>query len=156
MYNQSIKMKSKILVLLLTFNIFFASAQENNVTIFGKWKIDLDIEKILEDNMNKLETYEKMVANLSSGLIINFFEDLEMYIDFKEENKAIFIIDSYIYEEQEIRWEIGENGDIIIDDSIENKIKITAENSVWRLFDDEIKLIEDGEINDKIILKKVL
>ena len=149
-------MKSKILVLLLTFNIFFASAQENNVTIFGKWKIDLDIEKILEDNMNKLETYEKMVANLSSGLIINFFEDLEMYIDFKEENKAIFIIDSYIYEEQEIRWEVGENGDIIIDDSIENKIKITAENSVWRLFDGEIKLIEDGEINDKIILKKVL
>ncbi len=148
-------MKSKILVLLLTFNIFFASAQENNVTIFGKWKIDLDIEKILEDNMNKLETYEKMVANLSSGLIINFFEDLEMYIDFKEENKAIFIIDSYIYEEQEIRWKVGENGDIIIDDSIENKIKITAENSVWRLFDDEIKLIEDGKINDKIILKKV-
>ena len=149
-------MKSKILVLLLTFNIFFASAQENNVTIFGKWKIDLDIEKILEDNMNKLETYEKMVASLSSGLIINFFKDLEMYIVFKQENKAIFVIDSYIYEEQEIRWEIGENGDIIIDDSIENKIKITAENSVWRLFDDEIKLIEDGEINDKIILKKVL
>ncbi len=149
-------MKSKILVLLLTFNIFFASAQENNVAIFGKWKIDLDIEKILEDNMNKLETYEKMVASLSSGLIINFFKDLEMYIVFKEENKAIFVIDSYIYEEQEIRWEIGENGDIIIDDSIENKIKITAENSVWRLFDDEIKLIEDGEINDKIILKKVL
>ena len=148
-------MKSKVLVLLLTFNIFFASAQENNETIFGKWKIDLDIEKILKHNMNKLETYEKMVANLSSGLIINFFEDLEMYIEFKEENKAIFIIDSYIYEEQEIRWEIGENGDIIIDDSIENKIKITAENSVWRLFDDEIKLIEDGEINDKIILKKV-
>ena len=149
-------MKSKILVLLLILNIFFASAQENNETIFGKWKIDLDIEKILEDNMNKLETYEKMVANLSSGLIINFFEDLEMYIEFKQENKAIFIIDSYIYEEQEIRWEIGENGDIIIDDSIENKIKITAENSVWRLFDDEIKLIEDGEINDKIIFKKVL
>jgi len=149
-------MKSKILVLLLILNIFFASAQENNETIFGKWKIDLDIEKILEDNMNKLETYEKIVANLSSGLIINFFKDLEMYIEFKEENKAIFIIDSYIYEEQEIRWEIGENGDIIIDDSIENKIKITAENSVWRLFDDEIKLIEDGEINDKIILKKVL
>ena len=149
-------MKSKILVLLFTFNILFASAQENNVTIFGKWKIDLDIEKILEDNMNKLETYEKMVANLSSGLIINFFEDLEMYIDFKEENKAIFIIDSYIYEEQEIKWEIGENGDIIIDDSIENKIKITAENSVWRLFDDEIKLMEDGVINDKIVLKKVL
>ena len=149
-------MKSKILVLLLTFNIFFASAQENNVAIFGKWKIDLDIEKILEDNMNKLETYEKMVASLSSGLIINFFKDLEMYIEFKEDNKAIFIIDSYIYEEQEIRWEIGQNGDIIIDDSIENKIKITAENSVWRLFDDEIKLIEDGEINDKIILKKVL
>ena len=149
-------MKSKLLVLLLTFNIFFASAQENNVAILGKWKIDLDIEKILEDNMNKLETYEKMVANLSSGLIINFFKDLEMYIVFKKENKAIFIIDSYIYEEQEIKWEIGENGDIIIDDSIENKIKITAENSVWRLFDDEIKLIEDGEINDKIILKKVL
>ena len=149
-------MKSKILVLLLTLNIFFASAQENNETIFGKWKIDLDIEKILDDNMNKLETYEKMVASLSSGLIINFFKDLEMYIVFKEENKAIFVIDSYIYEEQEIRWEIGENGDIIIDDSIENKIKITAENSVWRLFDDEIKLIEDGEINDKIILKKVL
>ena len=148
-------MKSKILVLLLTLNIFVAFTQENNETVFGKWKIDLDIEKILEDNMNKLETYEKMVASLSSGLIINFFKDLEMYIVFKEENKAIFIIDSYIYEEQEIRWEIGENGDIIIDDSIENKIKITAENSVWRLFDDEIKLIEDGEINDKIILKKV-
>ena len=89
-------MKSKILVLLLTLNIFFASAQENNETIFGKWKIDLDIEKILEHNMNKLETYEKMVASLSSGLIINFFKDLEMYIEFKEDNKAIFIIDSYM------------------------------------------------------------
>jgi hypothetical protein len=149
-------MKNKVFVLLLTLNIFFTVGQENKESILGKWRIDLDIEKILDENMNKLETYEKMVANLSSGLIINFFEDLEMYILFKEENKAIFIIDSYIREEQEIRWEIGENGDIIIDDSIENKIKITAENSVWRLFDDEIKLIEDGEINDKIILKKVL
>ena len=148
-------MKNKVFVLLLTLNIFFTVGQENKESILGKWRIDLDIEKILDENMNKLETYEKMVANLSSGLIINFFEDLEMYILFKEENKAIFIIDSYIREEQEIRWEIGENGDIIIDDSIENKIKITAENSVWRLFDDEIKLIEDGEINDKIILKKV-
>ena len=149
-------MKNKVFVLLLTLNIFFTVGQENKESILGKWRIDLDIEKILDENMNKLETYEKMVANLSSGLIINFFEDLEMYILFKEENKAIFIIDSYIREEQEIRWEIGENGDIIIDDSIENKIKITAENSVWRLFDDVIKLIEDGEINDKIILKKVL
>ena len=148
-------MKSKILVLLFTLNFFFASGQENKETIFGKWKIDLDIEKILDDNINKLETYEKMVASLSSGLIIDFFKDLEMYILFKKENKAIFIIDSYIYEEQEITWIYTENGEIIIDDSIENKIKITAENSVWRLFDDEIKLIEDGEINDKIILKKV-
>ena len=45
-----------------------------------------------------------MVASLSSGLIIEFFKDLEMYILFKKENKAIFIIDSYIYEEQEITW----------------------------------------------------
>ena len=105
--------------------------------------------------MNKLETYEKMVASLSSGLIIEFFKDLEMYILFKEENKAIFIIDSYIYEEQEITWVYTEDGEIIIDDSIENKIKLTAENSVWRLYDDEIKLIEDGEINNTIILKKV-
>ena len=148
-------MKNKALVLLFTLNLFFASGQENNESILGKWRIDLDIEKILDENMNKLETYEKMVASISSGLIIEFFKDLEMYILFKEENKAIFIIDSYVYEEQEIRWEIGENGDIIIDDSIENKIKITAENSVWRLFDDEIKLIEDGEINDSIVLKKV-
>ena len=38
---------------------------------------------------------------------------------------------------------------------LQNKIKLTAENSVWRLYDDEIKLIEDGEINNTIILKKV-
>ena len=148
-------MKNKALVLLFTLNIFFAFTQENYESILGKWKIDLDIEKILDDNMNKLETYEKMVASLSSGLIIDFFKDLEMYIVFKKENKAIFIIDSYIYEEQEITWVYTENGEIIIDDSIENKIKLTAENSVWRLYDDEIKLIEDGEINDSIILKKV-
>jgi len=148
-------MKNKILVLFLTLNIFFAFTQENSESILGKWKIDLNIEKILEDNMNKLETYEKMVASLSSGLIIDFFKDLEMYILFKKENKAIFIIDSYIYEEQEITWEYTKNGEIIIDDSIENKIKITSENSVWRLFDDEMKLIEDGVINDNIILKKI-
>ena len=147
-------MKNKILVLFLTLNIFFAFTQENSESILGKWKIDLNIEKILEDNMNKLETYEKMVASLSSGLIIDFFKDLEMYILFKKENKAIFIIDSYIYEEQEITWEYTKNGEIIIDDSIENKIKITSENSVWKVFDDEIRLIEDGEVNDNIILKK--
>lgn len=148
-------MKNKVLVLLFTLNFFFASGQENNESILGKWRIDLDIKKILDENINKLESYEKMVASLSSGLIIEFFKDLEMYILFKKENKAIFIIDSYIYEEQEITWARKENGEIIIDDSIENKIKLTAENSVWRLYEDEIKLIEDGEINDSIILKKV-
>ncbi|PDH46815.1 MAG: hypothetical protein CND26_03960 [Bacteroidetes bacterium MED-G13] len=148
-------MKNKILVLFLTLNIFFAFTQENSESILGKWKIDLNIEKILEDNMNKLETHEKMVASLSSGLIIDFFKDLEMYILFMNENKAIFIIDSYIYEEQEITWEYTKNGEIIIDDSIENKIKITSENSVWKVFDDEMKLIEDGVINDNIILKKI-
>ena len=148
-------MKNKALVLLFSLNIFFAFTQENYESVLGKWKIDLDIEKILDDNINKLETYEKMVASLSSGLIIDFFKDLEMYILFKKENKAIFIIDSYIYEEQEITWIYTENGEIIIDDSIENKIKLTAENSIWRLYDNEIKLIEDGEINGNIILKKV-
>ena len=148
-------MKNKVLVLLFTLIFFFASGQENNESILGKWRIDLDIEKILDENINKLESYEKMVASLSSGLIIEFFKDLEMYILFKKENKAIFIIDSYIYEEQEITWARTENGEIIIDDSIENKIKLTAENSVWRLYEDEIKLIEDGEINDSIFLKKV-
>lgn len=147
-------MKNKVLVLLFTLNLFFASGQENNESILGKWRIDLDIEKILDENMSKLESYEKMVASLSSGLIIDFFKDLKMYIIFKKENKAIFIIDSYIYEEQEITWIYTDNGEIIIDDSIENKIKLTAENSVWRLYEDEIKLIEDGEINDSIILKK--
>ena len=148
-------MKNKVLVLLFTLNFFFASGQENNESILGKWRIDLDIEKILDENINKLESYEKMVASLSSGLIIEFFKDLEMYILFKKENKAVFIIDSYIYEEQEITWTYTKNGEIIIDDSIENKIKLTAENSVWRHYNDEIKLIEDGEINDSIILKKV-
>ena len=148
-------MKNKALVLLFTLNLFFASGQENNESILGKWRIDLDIEKILDENINKLESYEKMVASLSSGLIIEFFKDLEMYILFKKENKAIFIIDSYIYEEQEITLTRTENGEIIIDDSIENKIKLTAENSVWRLYEDEIKLIEDGEINGNIILKKI-
>jgi hypothetical protein len=148
-------MKNKALLLFFTLNIFFALGQENNDSPIGKWKIDLDIKGILEDNMNKLETYEKMVASLSSGLIVDFFKDLQMYIVFMNENKAIFIIDSYIYEEQEITWEYTKNGEIIIDDSIENKIKITSENSVWRLFDDEMKLIEDGVINDNIILKKI-
>jgi hypothetical protein len=148
-------MKNKVLVLLFTLNFFFASGQENNESVLGKWRIDLDIEKILDENINKLESYEKMVASLSSGLIIEFFKDLEMYILFKKENKAVFIIDSYIYEEQEITWTYTKNGEIIIDDSIENKIKLTAENSVWRHYNDEIKLIEDGEINDSIILKKV-
>lgn len=148
-------MKNKVLVLLFTLNIFFASGQEKKDSPIGKWKVDLDIKEILEENMNKLETYEKMVASLSSGLIVDFFKDLQMYIVFMNENKAIFIIDSYIYEEQEITWEYTKNGEIIIDDSIENKIKITSENSVWRLFDDEMKLIEEGVINDNIILKKI-
>ena len=148
-------MKNKVLVLLFTLNIFFASGQEKKDSPIGKWKVDLDIKEILEESMNKLETYEKMVASLSSGLIVDFFKDLQMYIVFMNENKAIFIIDSYIYEEQEITWEYTKNGEIIIDDSIENKIKITSENSVWRLYDDAMKLIEDGEINDNIILKKI-
>ena len=126
-------MKNKVLVLLFTLNFFFASGQENNESVLGKWRIDLDIEKILDENINKLESYEKMVASLSSGLIIEFFKDLEMYILFKKENKAVFIIDSYIYEEQEITWTYTKNGEIIIDDSIENKIKLTARKSfIWK------------------------
>ena len=40
-------MKYKVLVFLFTLNIFFASGQENNESILGKWRIDLDIEKNL-------------------------------------------------------------------------------------------------------------
>ena len=75
-------MKNKVLVLLFTLNFFFASGQENNESILGKWRIDLDIEKILDENINKLESYEKMVASLSSGLIIEILNVLDLFIMF--------------------------------------------------------------------------
>ena len=89
------------------------------------------------------------------GAPIDLVNNIDMFILFKQENKAILTLDYKSFsEQQEVEWSINENYEIVIDDSFNKKINIGSGNNKWILKDDAIFIKNKDEINKNIILQK--
>jgi len=142
-------------LIIFLFSISFFQNEIEESDILGKWEIKIKVKQIVKEQTKELDFMEKMAAKLASGFAEDLVNNIDMFILFKQENKAILTLDyKSFYEQQEVGWSINENYEIVIDDSFNKKINIGSGNNKWILKDDAIFIKNKDEINKNIILQK--
>ena len=142
---------------LLVFSITFSQNKITKSDIIGKWELKIKVKDLLKEETKQLDMLEKMAVELASGFAEDIIDSADMYVLFKKNNIATLTLDFLDYaEEEEINWSIVDN-EILIDDSLNKKIKISSENNRWILEDDIIFLkSKNQKLNKNIFLRKVL
>ena len=142
-------------LIIFLFSISFFQNEIEESDILGKWEIKIKVKQIVKEQTKELDFMEKMAAKLASGFAEDLVNNIDMFILFKQENKAILTLDYKSFsEQQEVGWSINENYEIVIDDSFNKKINIGSGNNKWNLKDDTIFIKNKDEINKNIILQK--
>ena len=142
-------------LIIFLFSISFFQNEIEESDILGKWEIKIKVKQIVKEQTKELDFMEKMAAKLASGFAEDLVNNIDMFILFKQENKAILTLDYKSFsEQQEVGWSINENYEIVIDDSFNKKINIGSGNNKWILKDDTIFIKNKDEINKNIILQK--
>tara|TARA_B000000441_G_C21675672_1_gene310149 strand:- start:135 stop:584 length:450 start_codon:yes stop_codon:yes gene_type:complete len=142
-----------LIIFLISISFFQNEIEESDV--LGKWEIKIKVKQIVKEQTKELDFMEKMAAKLASDFAEDLVNNIDMFILFKQENKAILTLDYKSFsEQQEVGWSINENYEIVIDDSFNKKINIGSGNNKWILKDDAIFIKNKDEINKNIILQK--
>ena len=142
-------------LIIFLFSISFFQNEIEESDILGKWEIKIKVKQIVKEQTKELDFMEKMAAKLASDFAEDLVNNIDMFILFKQENKAILTLDYKSFsEQQEVGWSINENYEIVIDDSFNKKINIGSGNNKWILKDDAIFIKNKDEINKNIILQK--
>ena len=142
-------------LIIFLFSISFFQNEIEESDVLGKWEIKIKVKQIVKEQTKELDLMEKMAAKLASGFAEDLVNNIDMFILFKQENKAILTLDYKSFsEQQEVGWSINENYEIVIDDSFNKKINIGSGNNKWILKDDAIFIKNKDEINKNIILQK--
>ena len=142
-------------LIIFLFSISFFQNEIEESDVLGKWKIEIKVKQIVKEQTKELDFMEKMAAKLASDFAEDLVNNIDMFILFKQENKAILTLDYKSFsEQQEVGWSINENYEIEIDDSFNKKINIGSGNNKWILKDDAIFIKNKDEINKNIILQK--
>ena len=142
-------------LIIFLFSISFFQNEIEESDVLGKWKIEIKVKQIVKEQTKELDFMEKMAAKLASDFAEDLVNNIDMFILFKQENKAILTLDYKSFsEQQEVGWSINENYEIVIDDSFNKKINIGSGNNKWILKDDAIFIKNKDEINKNIILQK--
>ena len=142
-------------LIIFLFSISFFQNEIEESDVLGKWEIKIKVKQIVKEQTKELDLMEKMAAKLASGFAEDLVNNIDMFILFKQENKAILTLDYKSFsKQQEVEWWINENYEIVIDDSFNKKINIGSGNNKWILKDDAIFIKNKDEINKNIILQK--
>tara|TARA_B100001758_G_scaffold229952_1_gene225239 strand:- start:882 stop:1331 length:450 start_codon:yes stop_codon:yes gene_type:complete len=142
-------------LIIFLFSISFFQNEIEESDVLGKWEIKIKVKQIVKEQTKELDFMEKMAAKLASDFAEDLVNNIDMFILFKQENKAILTLDYKSFsEQQEVGWSINENYEIVIDDSFNKKINIGSGNNKWILKDDAIFIKNKDEINKNIILQK--
>ena len=142
-------------LIIFLFSISFFQNEIEESDVLGKWEIKIKVKQIVKEQTKELDFMEKMAAKLASDFAEDLVNNIDMFILFKQENKAILTLDYKSFsEQQEVEWSINENYEIVIDDSFNKKINIGSGNNKWILKDDAIFIKNKDEINKNIILQK--
>ena len=147
-------MKFFYLIIFLFSTSFFQNEIEES-DVLGKWEIKIKLKQIVKEQTKELDFMEKMAAKLASDFAEDLVNNIDMFILFKQQNKAILTLDHKSFsEQQEVGWSINENYEIVIDDSFNKKINIGSGNNKWILKEDAIFIKNKDEINKNIFLQK--
>ena len=142
-------------LIIFLFSISFFQNEIEESDVLGKWEIKIKVKQIVKEQTKELDFMEKMATKLASDFAEDLVNNIDMFILFKQENKAILTLDYKSFsEQQEVGWSINENYEIVIDDSFNKKINIGSGNNKWILKDDAIFIKNKDEINKNIILQK--
>ena len=142
-------------LIIFLFSISFFQNEIEESDVLGKWEIKIKVKQIVKEQTKELDFMEKMAAKLASGFAEDLVNNIDMFILFKQENKAILTLDYKSFsEQQEVGWSINENYEIVIDDSFNKKINIGSGNNKWILKEDAIFIKNKDEINKNIFLQK--
>ena len=142
-------------LIIFLFSISFFQNEIEESDVLGKWEIKIKVKQIVKEQTKELDFMEKMAAKLASDFAEDLVNNIDMFILFKQENKAILTLDYKSFsEQQEVGLSINQNYEIEIDDSFNKKINIGSGNNKWILKDDAIFIKNKDEINKNIILQK--
>ncbi|MEM6735102.1 MAG: hypothetical protein AAGC64_09095 [Bacteroidota bacterium] len=135
---------------------FFANAQKaKQKDIIGTWKLIIDIEEEMKEEVEEADTMlEEVLINTISGFVSGIMEDVEIYFDFRKNNKVKIMV--YAYDEEETEygsWFINQKGYLEIKD-IDNDDNFSVDSDEWRLMDG-ILVNDKNEQNHTVYMTKV-
>tara|TARA_A100000164_G_C21492643_1_gene578651 strand:- start:116 stop:565 length:450 start_codon:yes stop_codon:yes gene_type:complete len=136
-------------------SVSFSQDQIKHSDIIGEWEIKIKVKQLLKEEIKELDMFEKMAAELASGLAEDILNSADMYIEFKRNDIAVLTFDFLDYQEaEEIKWKLIDD-EILIDDSLNKKINLGSENNVWVLENGMIYLKEKNKmLNKSIFLRR--
>ena len=69
--------------LIFIVSITFSQNEIKHSDIIGEWEIKIKVKQLLKEEIKELDMFEKMAAELASGLAEDILNSADMYIEFK-------------------------------------------------------------------------
>ncbi|MBC6400204.1 MAG: hypothetical protein GDA51_10085 [Ekhidna sp.] len=143
-------------ILILTILCFGFSSQAQKVKekdILGTWKLILNIEEAIKEEADDADTMlEEVFINVISGFISGIIDDIDIYFEFKENNKLKITLNTDEESETEYgKWFINKRGYLQIEDVDDNDI---VNDDEWKLIDG-ILVTDDYEDDKDVYMAKV-
>ena len=137
-------MKSLLLSLLFVTS-FSSFSMDKEKDIYGKWKLEVDINEKLKEESEELNLFERMVVGGVSGMVNWVWDKIDITFEFKRNNELLVIVkvEDEETEVEELTWNM-ENGKIYIDDIDNPKVNIDNEG-YWMLVKGKLLPYDDND-----------
>lgn len=142
-------------LLCLTFVTQAQKVQEKD--IIGTWKLIIDIEEEMEEEADDADTMlEEVFIKAISGFVGGILEDIEIYFEFKQNNKLRITVNAYDKTETEKgSWYINKRGYLVIEDlDDDDDFNISTDDDEWKLIDG-ILVSDEHEKDRNVYMTKV-
>lgn len=126
--------------------------------LVGKWKLNIDISKELEDAEEEAKEedsfFAEMIVKSVGGMVEGILSNIDIYMEFQSDGKVKVSIDAFGEKETEYaEWSIDKNGRLRI---TETDNFSTNDDDYWLIDGDKLVLFEDNhEKEENVYLIKV-
>ena len=151
-------MKKAILLITILSMGFASQAQKiKEKDIHGTWKLVINIEEAMEEEADEADTMlEEVFINAISGFVGGIIDDIDIYFDFKSNNRLKITVNAYDETETEYgEWYINKRGYLVIEDIDDNdRFSLDSDDDEWKLIDG-ILVTDDHEDDRNVYMAKV-
>jgi len=147
--------KATLLIAVLIGSIYSGYSQKiKEKDILGTWKLVIDVKDKLYNEAEEADNMlEETIIKMVSGFVGGIIEDIDIYFEFKKNNKALITVKAYGKTEiEEAKWYINKSGFVEIDDVEAENINIGASDDEWKLKDG---LLVNDDDEDTVYMTKV-